>query len=76
MEKAYDLKVLEKKLLAQGLPLVENLAEKAYAAVKEWIVESAPVSETKIDDIVVPLAFPVIDAVVIPAINKIDGIEG
>lgn len=76
MEKAYDLKDLEKKLLAQGLPMVENLAEKAYVAVKEWIQESAPISENKIDDIVVPLAFPVLDKVVEPALDKIDGIEG
>ena len=74
--KAYDLEVLKEKLLAQGLPMVENLAEKAYAAVKEWIMESAPVSENKIDDIVAPLAFPVLDKVVEPAMDKIDGIEG
>lgn len=74
--KAYDLKELEKKLVAQGLPVIEGLAEKTYAAVKEWVEESAPISENKVDDVVVPLAFPVLDKVVLPAIDKIDGEEG
>lgn len=75
MEKAYDLKVLEAKLKEKGLPEVEDLAEKVYSAVKEWVVESAPVSETKLDDFA-PIAFPIIDKIVAPAIDKIDGQVG
>ena len=74
--KAYDLKVLEQKLLAKGLPLIENMAELTYAAVKEWVLESAPISPNKVDDVVAPLAFPVLDGVVNPAIDGIDHVKG
>ena len=74
MEKAYDLKVLKEKLVETGLPEIEDLAEKTYKAVKEWVIESAPVSETKLDDFA-PVIFPMIDKIVDPAIDKIDGIK-
>jgi hypothetical protein len=74
--KGYDLKVLEEKLLAKGLPMVESLAENVYEAVKEWVLESAPASENKLDDIAAPLLFPVLDKVVEPALDKIDHVEG
>lgn len=75
MEKAYDLKVLQEKLKAKGLPEVELLAEKSYEAIKEWFTESAIVSETKIDDVFVPfMAF--VDGVVKPQLDKIDGKQG
>jgi CO dehydrogenase/acetyl-CoA synthase beta subunit len=73
MEKAYDLKDLAEKLKAKGLPVLEDTAEKVYEAVKEWAQESAVVSENKVDDMVMPLAFPMLDKVVVPALNKIDG---
>jgi hypothetical protein len=73
MEKAYDLKDLEKKLVAKGLPLVENLAKDVYEAVKEWVKESAPLSKNPIDDVVAPLLFPVLDKIVLPELDKIDG---
>lgn len=74
--KAYDLKVLEEKLISKGLPLLENLAENVYDAVKEWVLESAPVSENKLDDVAAPLLFPVLDKVVEPALDHIDHVEG
>ena len=73
MVKAYDLKELGEKLKAKGLPVLEDTAEKVYEAVKEWVQESAVVSENKIDDVAVPLAFPILDKVVEPAIDSIDG---
>lgn len=76
MTQSYDLKVLGEKLKAKGLPVLENTAELVYEAVKEWIQESAVVSENKLDDVIVPVAFPIIDKVVEPAIDKIDGQEG
>lgn len=76
MEKAYDLKVLEEKLLAKGLPLVEDMAEKVYESVKEWVLESAPVSKNGLDDIAAPLLFPVLDKVIEPIMDGIDHVEG
>lgn len=73
MDKAYDLKDLAKKLELKGLPVVEETARQVYEAVHEWIAESAVLSENKIDDVAVPLAFPMLDKVVLPAIDKIDG---
>ena len=71
VKKAYDLKDLEAKLIAQGLPIVEQLAEKVYLAVEDWIKESAPLSTNTIDDVIVPLAFPIIDKYILEAIKKI-----
>jgi hypothetical protein len=75
MEKAYDLKVLAVKLKEKGLPEMENLAEKVYEATKEWYVESAVLSDNKVDDVTVPF-IGFVDAIVKPQIDKIDGIQG
>lgn len=75
MEKAYDIKGLEAKLKAKGLPEVEQLAEKVYEATKEWYVESAALSEGKIDDMTVPF-IGFVDGIVKPQLDKIDGQEG
>jgi hypothetical protein len=69
---AYDLKALEIKLKEAGLPAVEFLAEKCYSAVKEWIKESAEVSATPYDNLVVPF-IDQLDTLVLPVLNKIDG---
>ena len=75
MEKAFDLKVLEDILNEKGLPVVEQFAEKVYDGVKLWIEQSVVVSETKIDDLVVPL-LAVIDPIVKKQLDKIDKQEG
>lgn len=75
MEKPYQLGDLKKKLVEKGLPEVEELAEKCYAATKEWIQESAALSKTPIDDVIVS-AFPFIDGLVKPQLDKIDGKAG
>jgi hypothetical protein len=75
MEKAYDLKELGKKLASKGLPLLEKEAELVYQSVKEWVEESAVLSTNKVDDIAAPLLFPILDKVVEPEIDKIDGVK-
>lgn len=75
MQKAYDLKDLAEKMKAAGLPEVEQMAEKAYGAVKVWLKESAVLSEGKIDDVVMPFVDQ-LDAIVQPQLDKIDGQEG
>lgn len=75
MEKAYDLKALGEKLKAQGLPVLEDTAEKVYKATKEWAQESAIISKNKIDDVVAPF-YDQLDKLVLPQIDKIDGVEG
>lgn len=75
MEKAYDLKALGLKLKAQGLPIAEESLEAAagkfYVAFKEWVQESAVLSENKIDDVIAPFIGQ-LDPIVLPAIEKID----
>lgn len=79
MEKPYDLKDLGAKIIAEakkeGLPLAEEAAEKlakaAYFGVKSWYVESAKLSQTKIDDLGLPFIDHV-DQFVLPQIEKID----
>jgi hypothetical protein len=79
MEKAYDLKVLGEKLKAKGLPIaeeaLETIAKEVYIAVKEWAKESAPVSESKVDDFIAPF-YDQLDALVFPLVDKIDGEVG
>jgi hypothetical protein len=79
MVKAYDLKALGDKLAATGLPLamdaLEAEAGKVYVALKEWLQESAVISENKIDDIAMPF-LNYIDPIVLPQIDKINGKVG
>lgn len=75
MEKAYDVKELAKKMQSKGLNVAEEAAEEAYEAVKEWFKESAALSQNPFDDMVVPFLSQV-DAVVKPALDKIDGQQG
>lgn len=75
MEKAYDLKDLELKLKEAGLPEMEQAAEKCYGAVKAWLKESAVVSATPYDNLVIPFVDQ-LDAFVNPALDKIDGQVG
>lgn len=72
---AYDFSKLTEKLKDQGLGLAEDAAEKAYEAVKNWILESAAESENKYDDLLLAV-IPVLDEQVKKAIDKIDGEEG
>lgn len=75
MDKAYDLKALGMKLKDKGLPILEEAAEaaagQAYMALKEWLQESAVLSENKIDDVIMPFLGQM-DGMVLPLIDKID----
>lgn len=75
MEKAYDIKALGAKLASKGLPVLEDTAEKAYEALKEWYIESAILSANKIDDMGIPF-IKYVDGLVKPQIDKIDGQPG
>jgi hypothetical protein len=79
MDKAYDLKALGLKLKGKGLPVLEEAAEAAagqcYLALKEWLQESAVLSENKIDDVVMPFIGQ-LDSMILPLIDKIDKKEG
>lgn len=79
MGKAYDLKVLLNKLKETGLPALMNLAEEeallVFKATKEWLKESAKLSENKIDDVVMPF-IDFTDSAILPLIDKIDGQVG
>lgn len=71
MQKAYDLKSLEEKLLAKGLPEVEKLAEKSYEAIKEWFKESAELSQNPFDNMAIQF-LGALDGIVQPQLDKID----
>jgi hypothetical protein len=75
MEKAFDLKALAAELEAQGLPLLEDGAEKAYAALKTWLKKSAEIQGGLVGGIL-PAALDAIDGFVTSNIDKIDGAEG
>ena len=76
MSNAYNFKLLGEKLQKEGLGVlmggVEETAKVTYKVVKEWLKESAIVSENKIDDVVMPFIDQA-DAIVNPLIDKIDG---
>ncbi len=79
MEKAYDLKDLGKRISenakADGLHIAEEAAEKlakaVYFGVKEWAIESAVLSENKVDDFAVKF-LDYADQYVLPQIEKLD----
>lgn len=72
MTKPYELKALEERLKAAGLPEVEQLARKVYEAFTKWVRDSAVISETPLDDIGIPF-ISYVDGLVLPEIAKIDG---
>jgi hypothetical protein len=73
---AYDPKLLLEKMRKHGGPDAEKLAKANFAAVCEWLVESAAGSENKIDDVAVPLAVATLSPVVVKALDAIDGQVG
>lgn len=79
MEKAYDVKALGEAIKAkaegEGLKLAEDaieaLAKACYLGTKEWLKQSALLSESKVDDFVSPF-YDQLDPFVLPQIDKID----
>lgn len=70
--KAYDLKVLVEKLKARGLDIAEDMAMVVIEETSAWVVESAVISENKIDD-VAALGMPQLVGLVKKFADKIDG---
>lgn len=75
MEKAFDVKALGEELKAQGLPLLEDGAEKVYAAVNKWLKDSAAIQGGLVGSIL-PAALDAVDGFVKGKIDQIDGVEG
>jgi hypothetical protein len=76
MEKAYDLKALGEKIVAGGLPALKEVGEAEalhiYKSLKEWLKESAVISPTPVDNVVMSF-IDNLDSLALPAIDKIDG---
>ncbi|MCB0369336.1 MAG: hypothetical protein KDD45_07745 [Bdellovibrionales bacterium] len=75
MEKAYDIKDLGLKLKGKGLDVAEEAAGVVFEAVADWVIESAQLSENKIDDLVAPI-LGAVKPYVLSQIDKIDGQPG
>lgn len=75
MEKAFDTKALGEELKAQGLPLLEDAAEKVFAAVDSWLRKSAEIKGGLVGSIL-PAALDAVSGYVAEKIDKIDGQEG
>lgn len=69
--KAYDPKRLLELIRKHGGPEAEKLAKANWKAVKEWALESAVLSENKIDNVGIPLAASTLGPVVESALDNI-----
>ncbi len=57
-KKPWDLKDLEQKLVAAGMPAVEGCARAAVESVFAWIEESVKASPSKVDDLALAVTGP------------------
>jgi hypothetical protein len=73
--KAYDVKVLLSKLKARGLDIAEEMAIVVIEETSAWVVESAAISENKIDDLAA-LGMPQLVVLAKGLADKIDGQVG
>lgn len=79
MEKAYDLKALGKKIIEKarqnGLHLAEDaaqaIAKASYLGIKEWAQESAAITPTPVDNVIVKFV-DYADDFVLEQIEKMD----
>lgn len=74
MEKAFDTKVLLKKLADKGLVIAEEAAEILIAETFDWTSESLAVSKNPIALVGVAV-IPTLKAAALKAADKIDHIE-
>lgn len=74
-QKAYEIKALMAKFKARGLDLAEDAARMVVEETCNWVIESAVISENKIDD-VVALGIPQLKQILLPLVDKIDGKVG
>jgi hypothetical protein len=70
MTKAYDLADLLQRFKADGIAIAHDEAIRAYGHLKDWLKESAAVSSTPIDNVVVSFVDQ-LDPIVLPQIDKI-----
>ena len=76
MEKAFDLKDLQKKLEAKGMPAVEGLAEIVAGEVFAWAEESCLIHPNSMVKALGVPAIAIIKPLAMQAIDKIDGQPG
>jgi len=75
MTKAYDAKELVAKLKGKGLDVAEAAAKEVVLSVFEWLEESATISPTPYDNVLL-IIYPEVKKLAMTAIDKIDGAEG
>lgn len=74
MTKAYDIKDLVAKLKGKGLDVAEDAAKEAVLSVFDWLEESATVSPTPYDNVLL-IVYPEVKKMVLNTVDKIDGKE-
>ena len=70
MTQAYDFSILLKRLEEKGLSVAEPLAKDLYEELKAWVVESAALSPTPYDNLIIPFINQ-LDVVILPQLDKI-----
>lgn len=76
MEKAFELKALEEKLKAQGLPVLEDTVEAVVKSVFEWTEESLMIHENALVKAIGVPAVSILKPLALNAVDKIDGKVG
>lgn len=76
MEKPFDFKNLQDRLQAQGLPLVENLAELVAKEVFDWAQDSCMSHPNGLVKSLGTAAVATLRPLALEQIDKIDGQEG
>lgn len=76
MDKAFDIKDLEARLKAKGLPAIEGIAEIVAAEVFAWAEDSCLVHENALVKAIGVPALQIVKPLALSAIDKIDGEPG
>jgi len=71
MEKAYDVKALVGYLKDVGIEVAEESGKVGYSAVMKWVVDSATLSASPLDNIIIAVK-PVLDGIVLPQLDNIN----
>jgi hypothetical protein len=75
MQEPYDLQSLVDGLKDRGLDVVEEVAVEVLEECLEWLEESAHLSDTPFDDVVL-VVLPKIKEEILKLIDKLDGEVG
>jgi len=75
MEKAYDVSDLVARLKSKGLDVAEDAAKMATGEIFDWLVDSAKLSPSVLDDVAVVI-LPKLKEKVLELEDKIDGEVG